>query len=87
MSVMVVIPPLLRRYTKGQAVVGVTAYSVEECLNNLTDQFPRLRRWFYNKQGEVAGYVHLFINREQASTDRLLNDGDEVLILLAVSGG
>jgi molybdopterin converting factor small subunit len=86
-NVTVVIPPLLRQYAEGQAVVGVTAYSVEECLNNLTAQFPGLRRWFYNKQGEVARYVHVFINKEQASTDRLLNDGDELLILLAVSGG
>ncbi|HUU64245.1 MAG TPA: MoaD/ThiS family protein [Dehalococcoidia bacterium] len=65
----------------------VKANDALECLTNLTAQFPSLRRWLYNKQGEVATHVHIFINGKQASVDELLNDGDELLILLAVSGG
>ena len=87
MSVTVKVPSLLRKYTNGQELLEVTGYSPMECLTNLTAQFPSLRRWLYNKQGEVATHVHIFINGKQASVDELLNDGDELLILLAVSGG
>jgi molybdopterin converting factor small subunit len=87
MSVEVKIPLILRQFTNRQEAVEVTAANVPECLNNLTAQFPSLRRWLYNKQGEVATHVHIFINGKQASADELLNDGDELLILLAVSGG
>jgi molybdopterin synthase sulfur carrier subunit len=87
MSVTVKVPSLLRKYTNGQELLEVTGYSPMECLTNLTAQFPSLRRWLYNKQGEVATHVLIFINGKQASVDELLSDGDELLILLAVSGG
>lgn len=87
MSVTVKLPSLLRKYTNGQELLEVTGYSPMECLTNLTAQFPSLRRWLYNKQGEVATHVLIFINGKQASVDELLSDGDELLILLAVSGG
>lgn len=87
MSVTVKLPSLLRKYTNGQELLEVTGYSPMECLANLTAQFPSLRRWLYNKQGEVATHVLIFINGKQASVDELLSDGDELLILLAVSGG
>ena len=87
MSVKVKIPLILRQFTNGQEVVEVTASNASECLNNLTAQFPRLRRWLLNKQGEVATHVHIFINGKQASSGELVDDGDELLILLAVSGG
>jgi molybdopterin synthase sulfur carrier subunit len=87
MSITVKVPSLLRKYTNGQELLEVTGYSPMECLTNLTAQFPSLRRWLYNKLGDVATHVHFFINGKQASVDELLNDGDELLILLAVSGG
>jgi len=57
------------------------------CLNDLTAQFPGLRRWLFTKQGEAAIHVRLFINGKQASAAESLKDGDELLILLAFSGG
>lgn len=87
MSVKVKIPSLLRQFTNKQEVVEVTACNALECLNNLTAQFPSLRRWLYDKQGELRPQVHIFINRERASADELLKDGDELLIMLAIAGG
>lgn len=86
------IPSLLRQYTGGQEVVNVTTdaatvYNIEECLKELTGRYQVLRKWLYSEQGEVAGHVRLFKNGRQVAAGETLEDGDEVLILLAVSGG
>ncbi|MBA7713772.1 hypothetical protein ES703_122782 [subsurface metagenome] len=94
-SVKVKIPLILRQFTNGQEVVEVPASNALECLHNLTAQFPSLRRWLYNKQGELRPQVWFFvngerINRERINADELTNplrDGDELLIMLAVAGG
>jgi len=89
-SVKVKISSLLRQLTNGQEVVEVTAYSAIECLDNLVVQFPGIRRWLYNKQGQLFPFVHVFVNGETVSTDELTNplkDGDELLLLIAIGGG
>ena len=92
MKVKVILPSLLRRHTGGKAIVemeksGDIIYNVEECVRDLTSAFPELSRWLYGKQGEVAAHVHLFANSRKVSIDHSLKDDDELLILLAVSGG
>jgi molybdopterin converting factor small subunit len=87
MSVTVRLQLLLSQFADGQEVVEIAADNNIDCLNKLTAQFPGLRRWLFTKQGEVAAYVRLFINRQQASVDSALKDGDELLIMLAAVGG
>jgi molybdopterin converting factor small subunit len=78
---------LLSQFADGKEVVEIAADSNIDCLNKLTVQYPGLRRWLFTKQGEVAPYVRLFINRRQASVDAELKDGDELMIMLAAVGG
>jgi len=87
MSVTVRLQLLLSQFADGQEVVEITADNNIDCLNNLAAQFPELRRWLFTNQGEVATYVRLFVNRQQASVDAELKDGDELLIMLAAAGG
>lgn len=90
MSVTVKVPSLLRKYTNGQELLKVPGYSPIECLHNLVVQFPSIRKWLYDKQGELRPQVWFFVNGERINADELinpLNDGDELLIMLAVAGG
>ncbi len=87
MSVTVRLQLLLSQFADGQEVVEITADNSIDCLNKLAAQFPELRRWLFTNQGEVATYVRLFVNRQQASVDAELKDGDELLIMLAAAGG
>ncbi len=53
-------------------------------------QFPKIKKWLYDKQGELRPQVWFLVNGERIYADKLtkqLNDGDELLILLAVGGG
>ncbi len=91
-QVKVVIPSLLRQFARGQEVVSIKLsgdilYNVKGCLDNLVTQFPGMKPKLSDTQGNIARYVHLFVNSKQASPDQLLKDGDELLIMLAVAGG
>lgn len=90
MSVKVRIPSLLRKYANRQELLDVTGYSPIECVHNLALQFPEMRQWLYDKQGELRPQVQFFVNGQKIDADGLtnpLNDGDEVSIFLAIGGG
>jgi molybdopterin converting factor small subunit len=90
MSVTVKVPSLLMKYTNGQELLEVTGHSPVECLQNLVVRFPNIRRWVYNKQGELRPQVWFFVNGERINADditRPLRDGDELFVLLALGGG
>lgn len=53
-------------------------------------QFPKIKKWLYDKQGELRPQVWFLVNGERIYADELnkqLNDSDELYILLAVGGG
>ena len=90
MSVKVKIPSLLNKYANGQEQLEVEGYSLIECAHNLVIQLPGLKRWLYDKQGELRPQVWFFVNGERIYDDEFtksLNDGDELFFLLASGGG
>lgn len=91
MSVKVRVPSLLRKkLAPGQDALEVEATTPLECLQALEPLDPKTRKWLYDEEGEIRAQIWFFINGEKIRTDELtrtLSDGDEVSILLAVSGG
>lgn len=92
MSVSIVIPSILRQYTGGEGVVKTAPnsdiiYTVSNCLNGLAERFPGVGQKLFDVKGNVAGYVHLFVNGKKVFAGDTLQDGDELIIMLAVGGG
>jgi molybdopterin converting factor small subunit len=90
MSVTIKISPLFRKFTDGQELVKVTRNSPVECLHELEARFPKIKRWLYDKQGNLRPQVWFFVNGQKISADDMtnpLNDGDELLFVLAIGGG
>ena len=90
MSIHIKLAPLLRKSSDGHKIIEVTGANILECIHGLELQFPTVRRWLYDKQGELWSGVIIFLNRERIFNDELtgpLNDGDEILIMLAIAGG
>ena len=90
MSVKVKIPSILRKYANRQELLDVTGYSAIECVHNLALQFPEMKRWLYDKEGELRPQVVFFVNGQGINADELtnpLNNGDEVSIFFAIGGG
>ena len=90
MRIRVKISSLLLKYTGGQEIVEVNGSNPLECINGLKSKFPKMRRWLYDKEGELRPQIWLFVNGERIYSDDItkpLSDGDELSILLAISGG
>jgi len=92
MYVKVIIPATLRQFTDGLETVKITAnsaiiFNVSSCLDTLKVKYPELGSKLYDKDGNLARFVHVFVNGRKALLDDVLIQGDEVLILIAVAGG
>jgi molybdopterin converting factor small subunit len=90
MSVKVKLPLFLSKFANGQEIVEIVGYNPIECAHNLVVRFPNLRRWLYDKQGELRPQIWFFVNGERIPADELSNplkDDDELFILLALGGG
>jgi molybdopterin converting factor small subunit len=56
----------------------------------LEARFPKIKRWLYDKQGNLRPQVWFFVNGQKISAGDMakpLNDGDELFFVLAISGG
>ena len=86
MSIRVLVPSLLYKYTDNKDVVEVNGDTVQDCIDALRDRYPELERWLY-RGGKVATFVHIGLNNKKASVDDKVKDGDELKIMLATGGG
>ena len=90
MGVTIKVSSLFRRFTNGQEFVEVTGNSPMECLHELEARFPKIKRWLYDKQGNLRPQVWFFVNGQKISADEMtkpLKNSDELFFLLAISGG
>jgi MoaD family protein len=87
----VLIPTPLRQYTGKQATVEVAASIVGEMLNQLTSQFPDLRKQLFMEDGKLRRFVNVYVNDEDirylAQENTLVKDSDTISIVPSVAGG
>ena len=90
-SITIFVPGLLREYCDGAARLTMTATRVGAALEQLEARYPVLYRSVCNETGAVRRHVNLFVNSDSIRAldglDTALAEGDELIILPAVSGG
>lgn len=91
MSVTVLIPSPLRPLTGNQFAVQAEGATVAAVIEQLAGQFPPLRPALLAPAGELQPFIRMFVNGKDIAARGGLGaavaDGDEVLILQAISGG
>ncbi len=91
MSLKVVIPAPLRKYTQGADTVEVEAGTVQEVIENLNSKYPGFRNSVCDESGSLRRFINIYINGEDVRfLDNLstrVTDGAEVAIVPAISGG
>ena len=88
MSVKVNLHPYLTETVDAQ--VDLEGKSVGECLKNLVGRFPAMQTKLFGKSGKLHGYIEILVNAQSTFPQELaypLKDGDEVTILVFLSGG
>jgi len=67
---------------------GIT---LDDLLQYLVDRYPKLKEEFYKNAHELTDYLCIFVNDKPISaldgTNTGLNNGDELLFFVPVSGG
>lgn len=90
-TVPVTVPGLLARFTGDRRTVEVEAATVRGAVDALVAAYPALAPHLFAADGELRPYLRLYrdgvgVARGDGYAVRL-DDGDEVLVLQAVSGG
>ncbi|HYR86911.1 MAG TPA: ubiquitin-like small modifier protein 1 [Terriglobia bacterium] len=91
MSLKVVIPTPLRKYTNGADSVEVEAATVQDVLNSLDSKYPGFRASICDESGSLRRFINIYINGEDVrfleNLATPVTDGAEVAIVPAISGG
>ena len=91
MSVQVLIPTPLQKYTENQSSVSVSAASVAELIDVLQASFPGIGERLCDEHGKVRRFLNFYVNSEDIRflehEATPLHPGDEVSIVPAVAGG
>ena len=85
------IPTPLRKFTGGEAAVGVEGETVGEALAHLTSLFPTLQQHLYNEQGALRSFINIYLGDEDIRYLDGVNtplDADATLsIVPSIAGG
>ena len=91
MSVKVLIPTPLQKFTNDQATINCDGGSVIELLDSLEQSCPGIKARLCDEKGELRRFVNFYVNSEDIrfleGKQTSLKDGDEVSIVPAVAGG
>ncbi|EDX83664.1 ThiS family, putative [Synechococcus sp. PCC 7335] len=91
MSVKVLIPTPLQKFTKDEAAVECEGSNISELMDTLEAKFPGIKKRLCDDQGELRRFINFYVNSEDIrfldNKNTALKDGDEVSIVPAVAGG
>lgn len=91
MSVKVLIPTPLQKYTNNQATLECNAGNVSELIDELDNNCPGIKERLCDENGTPRRFLNFYVNSEDIrfldNVKTALNDGDEVSIVPAVAGG
>ena len=91
MSLKVVIPTPLRKYTAGAESVQIEARTVQEVLDNLDSKYPGIRSSVCDEKGGLRRFINIYLDGEDVrfleNLSTPVTDGAEIAIVPAISGG
>lgn len=91
MSVRVLIPAPLRKYTGNEGTVEAEGATVGEVIESLESKYPGIKSRIVDPDGEIKHFVNVFVNDEDIrhgqGRDTSVKSGDEVAIIPAIAGG
>ena len=86
--IQVIIPSQLIAYTDGATRVEAEGATVAGVLDDLDRRYPGLKFRVIDEQDRIRRHMRIFIGQDEARrTDAAVNDGGELLIFGALSGG
>ena len=87
----VIIPTPLRKFTNNTARLQVNAGTIEQTVNELTLNFPDLKKHLLDEQGQIRSYVNIFVGdediRDLQKEQTPIQENTVISIIPAIAGG
>jgi molybdopterin converting factor small subunit len=80
----------LLHLTDDRDEVEVEGSTVRECLEKVVGLYPKVRKWLFREDGELANFIDIFVNLESTFPNQLgdpVKDGDEIFIVMMHTAG
>ena len=91
MAVEVRIPTVLRKFTRGDAVVELEPGTIADLIDQLESRYPGMKQQLTTDDGDLHRFVNVYVNDEDAryleKLDTKVSEGDKVALLPSVAGG
>ena len=86
------LPTPLRPYADNRSAVEVSGATVQEAMRALIAEHPRLKGYIYSDDGNVRGFVNIYVNDEDvrhlpAKMNSTLRESDTLTIMPSIAGG
>jgi molybdopterin synthase sulfur carrier subunit len=87
----VIIPTPLRKFTNNTAKLEISADTIENTVNELTFNFPELKKHLLDDKGQIRSFVNIFVgnddirNLQQEKT--IVKQDTVISIVPAIAGG
>ena len=87
----IIIPTPLRKFTNNTAKLEVKAGNIGDSIQQLTTNFPDLKKHLLDEKGQIRSFVNIFIgnddirNLEQEKT--IVKEDTVISIIPAIAGG
>jgi molybdopterin synthase sulfur carrier subunit len=87
----VIIPTPLRKFTNNSAKLNISASSIQELVNDLSHNFPELKKHLLDESGKIRSFINIFVgdddirNLQQENT--IVKEDTVISIVPAIAGG
>ncbi len=87
----VIIPTPLRKFTNNTAKIDINAGTIEETVNELTLNFPDLKKHLLDENGQIRSFINIFVgdndirDLQQGKTE--VKSDTLISIVPAIAGG
>lgn len=87
----VIIPTPLRKFTNNTAKIDINAGTIEETVNELTVNFPDLKKHLLDEKGQIRSFINIFVGDSDIrdlQQEKTIVKGDTLIsIVPAIAGG
>jgi molybdopterin converting factor small subunit len=87
----VIIPTPLRKFTNNQARLEVKSEDIKQAIEELTLNFPELKKHILDEQGKIRSFVNIYVGNDDIRNlqheKTTLKDETVVSIVPAIAGG
>ena len=87
----VIIPTPLRKFTNNTAKIDINAGTIEETVNELTLNFPDLKKHLLDEKGQIRSFINIFVGdsdiRDLQQEKTSVKSDTLISIVPAIAGG